>query len=338
MADLSLAILGLTRTTTSIGLSLKRYMKKGGKHNFKIIGYDYASENAKQAEKMDAIDTAENRPENAVKDVDIVVIGVSYEETENVYRNIRHALRDGVVILDVSPLKQPSLNWSKEYLTSEHHLVGMTPIFNPHYLFATKEDTLEAVEDLFDDSAILLTPSASCAKEAVDLAFNFASILGSKPRFLDPLEHDMLLAQTVQLPRLLGTVLFYDLVTQDMWEDLKWLTNPDFGALTRPLFDFHPDALRDEFYKNRDALGRVLDGYINTLTQFREALQQADDTTIEAVTVKASEKYEDWINSRYRADWDAAARGPEPNTRSSFLQGMLGSALADKLAGTDDDK
>ena len=37
----------------------------------------------------------------------------------------------------------------------------------------------EAEEDLFDNSAILLTPSASSVKEAVDLAFNFASIVAA---------------------------------------------------------------------------------------------------------------------------------------------------------------
>lgn len=337
MAELSVAILGLNRTSASMGLALKRYSKKGGKHNFNITGYDSNAESLKQAKKLGAIDNTENRITNAVKDVDIIVMNVSYEETERAYKDIRHNLRDGVVILDMSPLKQPSLSWSDTYLSSEQHLIGITPILNPRYLFDSKEVVEQAEEDLFDNSAILLTPSASSVKEAVDLAFNFAAILGSKPRFLDPVEHDTLLSQTIQLPRLLGTILFYNLANQANWDDLKWFTNPAFGALTRPLFDYHPDALRDEFYSNRDVLARMVDEYIDTLSQFRDALREDDSHTVEAVTVSAAETYEQWVNSRYKADWDAVANGPEPKV-DNMLQGLIGGKLADKLFGNDDDK
>lgn len=337
MAELSVAILGLNRTSASMGLALKRYSKKGGKHNFNITGYDSNAESLKQAKKLGAIDNTENRITNAVKDVDIIVMNVSYEETERAYKDIRHNLRDGVVILDMSPLKQPSLSWSDTYLSSEQHLIGITPILNPRYLFDSKEVVEQAEEDLFDNSAILLTPSASSVKEAVDLAFNFAAILGSKPRFLDPVEHDTLLSQTIQLPRLLGTILFYNLANQANWDDLKWFTNPAFGALTRPLFDYHPDALRDEFYSNRDVLARMVDEYIDTLSQFRDALREDDSHTVEAVTVSAAETYEQWVNSRYKADWDTVANGPEPKV-DNMLQGLIGGKLADKLFGNDDDK
>lgn len=337
MANLSIAILGLNRTTTSMGLSLKRYMKKGGKHKFEIVGYDPDTDNLKQVKKMGAVDNTETQPGIAVENADLVVMGVSFEEVESTYRTIRTHLRDGAVVVDLSPLKQPSLEWAESYLTSEQHLVGITAILNPAYLFNTKETVEEAEEDLFDNSAILLTPSASCVKGAVDLAFNFASILGSKPRFLDPVEHDMLLAQTVQLPRLLGTTLFYNLSKETNWDDLRWLTNPDFGALTRPLFDTHPDALRDEFFQNREALSRVIDSYIASLTQFRDILQDNDKHTLEAVLVDSAETYENWINSRYKADWDAATYGPETKATGGMLQGILGGKLADKLMGNDKD-
>lgn len=339
MANLSVAILGLNRTSASMGLALKRFMKKGGKHQFTITGYDSESDTLKVAKKMGAVDNTESRAENAVKDADIVIMAVSYEETEYAYRNIRTALRDGAVILDLSPLKQPSLKWSQSYLTSEHHLIGLTATLNARYLFDTKEAVEGAEEDLFDQSAILLTPAASSATEAVDLAFNFASIIGGKPRFIDPMEHDLLLAQTVQLPRLLGITLFYDLMNKSNWDDLQWLTNPDFGALTRPLFDTHPDALRDEIHGNREPLARVLDGYIDTLTQVRDLLREGNKDAVESVAVDASAVYENWINSRYKNDWDAAAKSADASkvTGGSMLQGLLGSTLAEKITGKRDD-
>jgi prephenate dehydrogenase len=337
MAGLTVTFLGLNRLTVSMGLALRRYMAKGGKHKFNLIGCDTNGENDKQAKKLGAVDKVDNNFSAAVKSADIVVMALSYEDVERIYKLIRQDLREGVVVLDCSPLKQPSLEWAKQYLLADRHIVGMTAILNPRYIFNAKESVEEAQEDLFDDSAILLTPSASCVTEAVDLAFNFASILGSKPRFLDPLEHDTLLAQTVQLPRLLGTLLFYNAMNQENWNDLKWFTNPDFGALTRPLFDIHPDALRDEFHKNHEALGRALDSYIQTLQGFRQLLNDTKATAIEGVTVDAAKQYEEWINTRYRADWDAAARGPEPQT-NTILKGIVGGAIADRITGKKDEE
>lgn len=336
MASLTVTFLGLNRLTVSMGLSLRRYMAKGGKHKFNIIGSDRNSDNEKQAKKLGAVDKLDNNYSQAVKAADIVVMALSYEDVERTYRAIRQDLREGVVVLDCSPLKKPSLEWATQYFLSDRHIVGITAILNPKYLFHARESIDEAQEDLFDDSAILLTPSASCVNEAIDLAFNFASILGSKPRFLDPLEHDTLLAQTIQLPRVLGTLLFYSAMNQDNWADLKWFTNPDFGALTRPLFDIHPDALRDEFHKNREALGRALDNYIQTLQGFRQVLNDEKPTAVEGVAVDAAKEYEAWVNSRHRADWDAASKAPEPPT-NTILKGIVGGAIADKLTGKKDE-
>jgi len=297
------------------------------------VGYDYSSDTAKDAQKMGAIDRSERRAFEAVTGADIVIMAMSYEEVEDTYKAIHPDLKDGAVILDFSPLKTPSLKWAEHHLSAEHHLVGATPIVNPRYLFVAENTVNQAQEDLFDTSTVLLTPSVKCIKEAIDLAFNFSQLLGSKPRFLDPLEHDSLLAQTSQLPRVLGTVLFYQLMQQENWDDLQWFTNPAFGVLTRPLFDIHPDALRDEFKFNREMLGRVLDGYIASLREFRATLANEDDAAIEAVTVTASEKFEQWVNNRHRADWDTAGKMPDVKPGSTFMQGLLGGALTEKLFG-----
>jgi len=333
MSSLKVAILGLNRTSASIGLALRRYMKKGGRYQFSIVGYDRSPDAEKKAQKMGAIDHSERTIRGAVAECDLVVLAISYDDVELAYQELASNLRDGAVVLDLSPIKRPSLEWAKKYLGEEQHMIGATPIVNPLHLFTVKGDVESAEEDLFDDSAFLLTPAASALREAVDLAFNFAQIVGSKPRFLDPHEHDTLLVQTEQLPALLGTVFFQHLAQQKNWDDLQWFTNASFGALTRTLFDTHPDALRDEWFQNREVLVRVLDEYMNSLSQFRDALQEGDFSGLEAGLVNAAETYETWINSRFRGDWDAASKMPEPAKGGSMMQGLLGGALSDRLFG-----
>ena len=89
MANLNVAILGMNRTSASMGLALKRYTKKGGKHKFNITGYDSVPETLKVAKKMGAVDKTESHADSAVKDADIVLMAVSYDETEYAYREIR---------------------------------------------------------------------------------------------------------------------------------------------------------------------------------------------------------------------------------------------------------
>lgn len=333
MSTLTVGILGLNRIGTSVGLALRRYMAEGGKYTFEVVGYDISPDVAKSAVKAEAIARSESKPYQAAADKDIVIMALSYDEVRDAYRSIATDLKAGAVILDASPLKQPSFRWAKEFLSDEQHVVGITPILNPKYLLNNSLEVDEAAPDLFDHSAILITPSVSNIKEAVDLAFNFCTLLGSKPRFLDPVEHDALMAYTEGTPKLLGAAIFVSLMGRSNWHDLMWLTNPAFGALTRPLKDLHPDALRDELYGNREALVRSLDDLIATLQAWRGALASEDRDALEAVVVGATAEYERWINRRYRADWDEQKDKPEFEPGNTMLGGLLGQGVAKRLFG-----
>lgn len=336
MAHLSVAIIGLNRFGASVGLALKRHVRDVGRNTFDIVGHDYSQDNEKEALKMGAIDSIEHKLHAAVAGKDVIVISGRYEDTRDIYRVIAPELRDGVVILDAAPIKRPSMEWAKEFLTDEHHVIGITPIYNPKYLFQPVEDIHQAAADLFEDSSIVLTPSVSTVKAAVDLGFTFCSIIGSRPRFLDPVEHDMMLAYTDGLPKLVGMMLFRTLIQHPSWDDMKWFTNPNLGAIVRPLHDEHPDALRDEWLGNRDVLTRALDDMIGQLQQIRQALGQDDRPAVEAVTTSLAEVYEEWINSRFRADWDQK-REPKLKMDNTLLGTMFGQGIMKRFSKDDDD-
>ena len=337
MAHLNVTFIGLNRMTGSMGLALKRYERKGGKHQFTITGHDYNTANEKEAQKMDAIDHGDHDLGRSVSAADLIVLAASYQDVEETLKLIAGFLRDGAVILDMSPLKEPSLRYATKHLSDEQHLVGITPIVNPKHLFDNDNSLENAAEDLFDDSSILLSPGASCIKAAVDLAFNFCSIVGSKPRFLDPLEHDAVLGMTEGIPRLLGVALFQMLMEHPNWQDMGWFTNPGFASLTRPLFDIHPDALRDEFLSNSDAMSRGLDQLIHALQSYRDLLREQDKDAIEAAMVTTSAHYEKWVNARHQANWDENAKMPEVDRNQTILNTLFGSAISKRFGGNKGD-
>lgn len=329
MADITIAILGTGRPGLSVGLALKRYnAKPDAVHKFTITGFSSNAAQMKTAQKLDAFHELARSAPGAVAGRDIVVLALPYAEIEAAYRYIAPDLRPGAVVLDLSPLTAPSLAWAAKHLPKGVHMVGITPIFNPKYLFEGVDDPERASADLFENGTWLVMPAVNCVPEAIELARDFAAIMGAVSQFIDPAENDSLVTLTESLPMLLGVAYYHLIANNDGWNDLQKLTNPAFGMLTRHLYDTHPDDLRDQWLHDRASLARNLGNLINLLEQTRQALtageREARDT-LEALSGASAASYEGWYNRRVKNQWDKALT-PEveaPGLMSTLFGGYL---------------
>ena len=336
MAKLTVAILGLDRLGVSIALRLRVYAAKGGKHEFELIGYDSRDDYEKPARKLKVLDKVERKPYSAVASADLVIMNLPYEDLRAGYELIASDLREGVVLLDTAAIKQPSEDWADQLLGAEQHWIGFTAVVNADFLLEHQLGPEHASDDYFHESTIYLTPSVKSMKEAIDLAVNFSVILGGKPSFLDPVEHDSLTAITEEMPQLLSVAAYSAAIRHSAWGDAKRLTNSPFGVQTRYLFTHHPDGLRDEWMANRECLGRAIDDVVDVLRDVRERLAANDEAAVEAFLMAASDDYQDWINRRHKGDWDehASQRVQLDNTIASSL---FGGAISRRLFGGDKD-
>lgn len=336
MANVSVSILGMGRVGASIALALRRYStRKDAQHTFTVTCADLRAGIREDAAKI-GFDKVERDLFDAVRDRDLVVMALPYADVQAAYKEIGPHLRSGAVLLDCSPLKMPSLEWAKKHLKEGSHLVGIAPIFNPRYLFDELDDTLHAHEDLFDKGNILLMPSASAVKEAVELASDFSTLLGATPHFFDPAEHDSLVAVTEALPAVLGVSTFYMLMRGAGWVDAQRLTNPSFGRLTHHLYDTHPDDLRDLFLNNREVLTRKLDDTIAGLQSIRDALARNDRAAVEALLISASDEYSSWVNRRHSTRWEDEKNDPQSQSMGGMvMSGLMGGFLAKRFGGKD---
>ncbi len=336
MADISVAVLGLGRIGTSVALALKRYNRRSDRaHNFRVTGYAADNVQGRGANRLNACDTIARDVVEAVRDKDIIVMALPYSEVQGAYQAMGKSLRTGAVIMDFSPLKQPSQAWTKKYVQPGSHLLGVTPILNPKYVFDAVDETERASEDLFDDGAFMLVPSVTCIPEAIDLGRDFADILGAESQFTDPVENDSFVAATEGLPALLGLAYYMALHNSQGWSDVQKFTNPAFGQLTHHLFDTHPDDLRDLWIRNRESLMRYTDELMLSLRNLRRAMAENDTAAIEAAVGGASADYETWYNRRLKMDWDQepvprAADGPD------IMSSIFGGYLANRLRGKRD--
>ncbi len=340
MATVTVAVLGMGRIGASIGLALRRYNeRKDAQHKFEVTYADTRPGVREDAKSIGITDRIDRDPFNAARGKDIVIMALPYADAQIAYKNIGPELRPGAVVLDAAPLKQPSLEWASTYLSKEAHVVGITPVINPKYLFDGLDDTLHAAADLFDDGAMLLMPSVTCIKDAVELAADFSTILGAKPHFADPAEHDSLVALTEGLPALLGAAAFYMTIRGQTWNDAQRVTNASFGRLTHHLHDTHPDDLRDALLNNRVSLVHQLDQFIATLSDFRGILAQNDRAALEAALIASSDAYSAWINRRHNARWDEGkADINTPSVSGMLMTGLMGNFLSRRLGGKNGDE
>jgi prephenate dehydrogenase len=340
MATINISILGLGRTGSSIGLALQRFNNtKGAQHNFKIAAYERRGIVSQEARKLNVAEEYVNSPFTAVRDKDIVVLAMPYSDVQPMYEVLGREMRPGAVILDLSPLKSPSMAWAQKHLPSEVYMVGVTLVCNPQHLLNSVDDTSNAKEDMFDKGMAMLMPGISCAKEAVELASDFAELLGAKTHFMDPAEHDGLVAAMEGIPAVLG-VMFYHMISQSAgWGDGQRLTNPSFGYLTHHLFDTHPDDLRDLVLNNRENTLRYLDEMMNTLRTFRQVLAQNDRNAVEAALVDTALDYEKWTNRRHKNEWDEKdAVSKATSTAGDIMSNLFGTVLAKRIRGGKDDE
>ncbi len=339
MANVSVGVLGLGRIGASVMLALKRYNeRKESKHHFDMVGADMRSGVRDDAAKLGITDKIERDLFTAAARKDIVVLALPLAEIQDAYKGIAADLRAGAVVLDMSLLKQQSLAWAEKHLSKEVHMVGMTPIVNPKYLHDGLEDTQHAAADFFDKGSILLMPSISCAKEAVELSSDFANILGAVPHFYDPAEHDGIVALTEGIPALLGLASFYTASQAAGWVDSQRVTNPSFGRLTHHLYDTHPDDLRDLFLQNRDSMLRQTDELLITLKALREIIAQNDQDSLEEALSTAADSYNTWINRRANNKWDDSKEEGGTSFSGNIMSGLMGGFLSKKLSGNKGDK
>jgi prephenate dehydrogenase len=339
----TITIIGLDRLGTSIGLALKRYQNKArSEHSFTIIGSDPKPQPMKIAQQMGAVDSVERMVNKAVEGANVIIANLPYGSLAELYEGIGPDLRPGVVVLDLSPLKQRVIDLANEFFPKNTegkplaYLIGITPIINFNGLYSGDLSAEAARADLFDKSEIIITPDIHVPGSVIKLAEDISNILGAKPHFMDPIEHDGLIAASEQLPALLGTALFYTLQQSEGWLDLRRMVNPTLALVTQHLRYQSSDDLLALFSQNRENLARHLEAVIANLNEIHKVLLEGGDQSedMEAFLSVVQQAWDRWDVKRQRGVWEEA--GEMPDISPGRLLGSLGTVLTGRRAKDED--
>ncbi|MDL1900957.1 prephenate dehydrogenase/arogenate dehydrogenase family protein [Anaerolineae bacterium CFX9] len=336
-AKISVSILGLGRLGTSFGLALKRCNeRKDARQTFVITGYDTDPSRTAAAADRKAVDSIAKSAADAARDKDIVLIALPFGEVQGGFRAIAGSLRDGAVILDTTPYKAIAAGWAQKSLPPHAHLIGVTPVINVKYLFDGADTPDYAQADYFDDGMLIIVPDAKSQPEAIELAADFAILIGAKAHFADPSEHDSWMTWMETLPLALSLSAFMSMESSSAWEDARQISNGNFGRLTHHLYDTTAADLRDLMWENRAGLSRSIDAAIQKLDLLRSLLNETDAGALEEALERSAENYAKWLARRRDNTWtDMPDQRPRVPVGGTFAGVLLGNYLSKKLRRED---
>ena len=311
-----ITILGLGQIGTSIGLALAKYKDK-----ILRVGHDKYRIAANNAKGVDAVDNITLTLSGAVKDADIILLSLPFQEIYPVMKHIAEDIKENALVIDTSPLKQPVVEWAEELLPASCHYVGITPVINSSYLneFDFGQDTAQA--DLFEDCIMAVVSGRSANEEAINTTINLVQLLGASPYFIDPAEIDGLMTMTHILPLLVAVVM--SKVSQEApgWRESRKVAGKTYAQVTNPLVqDELPGALAAAMIYNQENTTRLLNDLIRELVELRDLPDQAQ---LEGLFQKLQKERDIWWLDREESRW-IEAKGPQIPKGGGVLSQLLG--------------
>jgi prephenate dehydrogenase len=310
------AVLGTGLIGSSIGLALKV-----ARPQIQVVGYDASGDNLRRAQAVKAIDRRASL-RDALPDADLVIVSTPVGAMKALFEEIAPLLPVEALVMDTGSTKARVLQWAGELLPTGVRFVGGHPM-------AGKTETGPDAADakLFQGAVWCLAPLPTTKRDAIDEAVRLVESFGAAPYFLDPDEHDGLVASVSHLPYLMSVALVRHLGRERSWRETASVAAGGFAYSTH-LSDSDPRMFADIMRTNRDNIARRLDLYIAELEALREAIT-ADSPELKAQFEEARTLHQDWLAGR--AQGQAAEGGnPLPTTRSMLTGSLFGRFGRDK--------
>ncbi len=317
-----ITIVGTGKIGASVGLALAAYSEKLSR-----VGHDKNPEQARQAQKMGAVDRVVYNLPAAVREADLILLALPIDQIQQTLEVIAQDLKPGVVIMDTAPAKSTMVQWTQQGLPEGRYYVGLTPALNPAHLFATEEGIEAAREDLFANSVIGIVSSAGTASSALKLAADLTGLLKAEPFFLDITEVDSLTAAVQLGPQLLAACMVAITAYQPGWPEGRKLAGAAYALLTGPLERGDPpSALAQNLLHNQPHALRLVDNLVAALTAYRERIEAGDESGLVERLQLAAEKRSEWWQQRLQSNWrsDRPAEIETPSAGQQMRRWLVG--------------
>ena len=217
-----------------------------------------------------------NDPRQAVRGADVVILCVPIEKMGDLAKTVIADLKPGVLVTDVGSVKGSVVRELEPIFGDTVQWIGSHPM-------AGSEQTgfAAARADLFEQAAVILTPTKNTSPEAQKRAQLFWQTLGAHVHVLSPEEHDASVAQISHLPHIAAAAL----AARVSGHAIE-LAGGGFRDTTR-IASGSPELWAEILCANAGAVVPHLDRLISDLEQIRQSLQERDPARKKSLLLEA---------------------------------------------------
>ena len=321
-----ITIIGTGVVGVSIGLALKR----ANLRNTEIVGSSGDRDALKIAYDAGAYDDQTSNLRNAVRGAQLIVLDSPFTQTRELLDAIAPIVEDGCVVTDTCTAKVRAMEWAEQLLPNSVSFVAGRPLIRKPL---RRSKTLPLTFSGARTTAF--HPSRSADETSVKTVVGMVELIGAKPLFLDPHEHDSYAVAMEVLPTVLSSAFVTTTAGSESWREMHQLAASTFAEYSR-LASEDPIDNEAVCYTNIEALVHWIDEYITELYSYRNMIRESNDELVETF-IKAWEG---------RARWDAGAvvdtgENALPTAGQSMATAFFGEKLTQRyqqMTGGDDKK
>lgn len=273
---MKVAVVGLGLIGGSIAKDLKAQI------NVKVIGVDNNESHQAKAKELDLVHGIASIGD-VTFDSDVIIIATPVDVIEKLLPQILDAIVSKTVVIDVGSTKSDICKIVQDHPKRKQFVAA-------HPLAGTEFSGPEAaIKGLFLDAKNIICEKEKSSPEALDIALQVFESMGMKTLFMSAEEHDRHLAYVSHLSHV--TSFSLGLTVLDIEKDEKQIFNlasTGFRSTSR-LAKSNPQTWKAIFGRNRKYLGEALEGYIKTLTDFKNAIQENDLDKMERMMQEAND-------------------------------------------------
>ncbi|GAA0399757.1 hypothetical protein GCM10009133_05710 [Cocleimonas flava] len=283
-----LTIFGVGLIGGSLALSLKK-----ASYCEQIVGCSRSEAHLQRAVELGVIDDYTLDPVAAVEGADIVLLAVPIRAIPPILKTIVPHLGANTIVTDAGSAKGSVLAAAKEAYD------GVLPpnFVAGHPIAGREKSSVEAaIDDLYVDHKVILTPTSETSSEAVLKIKEMWQITGATVETLAVKQHDDVLAATSHLPHVLAYSFVNTLSKSEYGDAVFDYTAGGFASFSRTASS-DPVMWRDICLDNKTAILSVLDNFQKDLTELRNTIQNEDADEIEQLFAKAKATRDSIIKS-----------------------------------------
>ncbi|MGC8970760.1 MAG: prephenate dehydrogenase [bacterium] len=268
----SIGIIGLGIIGGSLALSLR---EKG----YKVIGMNRSKEPLEKALKMNIID--EVAPLDSPPELDMIFVCTVVSVVPCFVKLVLEKTKS-TVVTDVASTKGFIIK-ELEDLPKEK----LARFIGGHPMAGSEKTGIDyAKRDLFVNATYFLTPTNYTSQETATAVKQIVESLGANPVFINPDDHDKLVAYISHLPQIISTCL--SVVAKETVNGNIVYSGRGYKDMTR-LAQSSFSVWRDILYTNRHNVINAIRGYRNFLGEVEDLIKNWEEKKLERIFKLASE-------------------------------------------------